>query len=234
MLMNRGRHGTRGGAAVLLIVTVLCLLALWALVWFLILLAAGQLRNTYAQLGTPQQPVWVQFKGNQMRQAASPAHMESAEWVSPRVREWGSTEFAPIDVPSEGLDVGIAVDAVRARLSAYGSDCEAEWEYEKRDETGARWEYVVSMCLETARSPEEAALNEPPRLEKPVLGVETEVGREGGQSTIGVVISLQRDDWGLEEIRRNGEPAQAHVRILDSTGKEVASETGSLEAFGYT
>jgi len=57
MLMSRCRHGTRGGAAVLLIVTVLCLLALWALVWFLILLAAGQLRNEYAQLGTAQQPV---------------------------------------------------------------------------------------------------------------------------------------------------------------------------------
>lgn len=234
MLMNRGRHGTRGGALVLIIVTVLCLLALWALIWFLILLAAGQLRNTYAQLGTAQQPVWVQFKGNRMRQAASAADLETGEWVRPREREWGYTEFAPIDVPSEGMDVGIAVDAVRVGLSVFGSDCDAEWEYEKEDEAGVRWEYVVSTYLETAGSPEEAVLNEPPGLEKPVLEIDTEVGREEGQSTIGVALWLDTDDWGIDGIRRDGRPVEARVRILDSTGKEVASETGSLEDFGYT
>jgi hypothetical protein len=234
MLMNRGRHGTRGGALVLIIVTALCLLALWAVVWFLILLATGQLRNTYAQLGTPQQPVWVQLKGNQMRQAASAADLETAEWASPRERGWGYTAFAPIDVPSEGMDVGIAVDAARVGLVAFGSWYDAEWEYEKRDEAKARWEYMVSAPLETARSPEEAVLNEPPRLEKPVLELDTEVGREEGQSTIGVALWLDTDDWGIEEIRRNGQPVEVQVRILDSTGKEVASETGSLEDFGYT
>jgi len=169
-----------------------------------------------------------------MRQAASPGELEGAQWVSSRVREWDSTGFTPIDLPSEGLDVGMAVDAARVRLSAYGSDCEAEWEYEKRDETGARWEYVVSAYLETARSPEEAVLNEPPGLEKPVLEIDMEAGSEEGQSTIGVALSLDNDDWGIDEIRRNGEPAEARVRILDSTGKEVASQTGSLDDFGYT
>jgi hypothetical protein len=232
--MNRGRHGTRGAAAVLVIATVLCLLALWALVWFLILLASGQFRNTYAQLGTAQQPVWVQFKGNQMRQAGGPADLEGAEWTSPRERGWGYTGFAPIDVSLDGLDVGMVVDAASVGLTVYGSEYEAEWRYEKRDETGARWEYVVSTYLETARSPEEAGLNEPPRLEKPALEIDTEVGREEGQSTIGVALWLDTDDWGIDEILRNGRPVEARVRILDSTGKEVASETGSLEDFGYT
>jgi hypothetical protein len=234
MVMNRGRHGTRGGVPVLLIVTALCLVALWLLVWFLILWVTGQQRNAYVQLGTPQQPVWVQVRGNQMRQAASAADLESAEWVSPRDREWGCSAFAPIDVPSEGMDVGVAVDAARVVVIVFASYCDAEWEYEKRDEEKVRWEYVVSTNLETARSPEEAVLNEPPRLEKPVLEVDAEVGREGGESTIGVSLRLDPGEWGLEEIRRNGRPVEVQVRILDSTGKEVASETGSVEDYGYT
>ena len=235
MLMSRGRHGTRGGAAVLLIVTAVCLLALWAALWLAVLYATGELRGEqYAQLGTPQQPIWVQFKGNQMRQAGGPADLEGAEWVSPREREWGYTGFAPIDVSLDGLDVGMAVDAASVGLTVYGSEYEAEWRYEKRDETGARWEYVVSTYLETARSPEEAALNEPPRLEKPALEIDMQVGSEEGESTIAVALLLDNDDWGIDEILRNGRPAQARVRILDSTGKEVASETGSLEDFGYT
>jgi len=234
MVMNRGRHGTRGGVPVLLIVTGLCLVALWALIWLLILWLTGQVRNAYAQLGTPQQRVWVQFRGNQMRQAASAAELEGAEWESPRDREWGYTAFAPIDVPSEGMDVGIALDAARVGVIAFGSWYDAEWEYETRDEEGVRWEYMVSTSLEPARSPEKAVLGEPPRLGKPVLEVETKVGSEGGQSTIWVAVSPETEDWGLEEIRRNGEPVEVQVRVLDSTGKEVASETGPLEAFGYT
>ena len=101
-VISRGRQGTRVGVAVLLIVTALCLVALWALIWLLILWLTGQVRNAYAQLGTPQQPVWVQFRGNQMRQAASAAELEGAEWESPRERGWGYTRFAPIGVPPEG------------------------------------------------------------------------------------------------------------------------------------
>jgi hypothetical protein len=232
--MIRSRHRVRGGVPVLLIVTALCVVALWALIWLLILWLTGQVRSAYAQLGTPQQPVWVQFRGNQMRHAASAAELEGAEWESPRQRGWGYTAFAPIDVPSEGMDVGIEAEAARVALVAFGSWYDAEWEYETRDEEGVRWEYMVSTPLRPSRSPEEAVLGEPPGLEKPVLEVETEVGREGGQSTIAVAVSLETEDWGLEEIRRNGRPVEVEVRVLDSTGKEVASETGSLEAFGYT
>lgn len=234
MLMNRGRHGTRGAALVLIIVTVLCLLALWAALWFAVLYATGSMRDEYAQLGTAEQPIWVQFKGNRMRQAGSPGELEGAEWTAPTVREWGYTEFAPIDVSLEGLDVGMVVDAASVGLTAYGSEYEAEWRYEKEDETGARWEYAVSTYLETARSPEEAALNEPPRLNEPVLEIDMEAGSEGGQSTIAVALWLDTDDWEIDAVERNGRPAEVHVRILDSAGKEVASETGTLEDFGYT
>jgi hypothetical protein len=68
--MTRRADKANGRVSVLLVVTLLCLLALWAVIWLAILAATGQFRNLYAQVRvSPRDVLWLQFKRNRMRTA---------------------------------------------------------------------------------------------------------------------------------------------------------------------
>jgi hypothetical protein len=229
--MKQREGSARGWVLILAIVVVLCLLGLWALV---ILAATGQFRNLYAQVGTPQQPLWIQVKANRIRHAATPEELANSPWTRATTAAWATVEFPPIDLPLAAFDPGLPLDAAKLRLASFDGDWEAEWQYRKTDQAGVRWDYLVSTGLEAAKSPESAVLNEAPPLGKPTLEVDAEPTGEAGHPAIGVALLLSSEHGDSVDVRRDGRSAEIELRILDREGKVVASERGPLEDFGYT
>jgi hypothetical protein len=57
---------------------------------------------------------------------------------------------------------------------------------------------------------------------------------KSANEALGVGVSVEAGTVHLSDIRKNGKPVDVHVTVLDASGKEVASRTGPLSAFGFS
>lgn len=201
--------------------------------------------------------IFIEFQGDRMRLATSPAQVAKAAWVrassTHRVNLEGDrfidVHFFPqlaFPVPVPGAaSARIALMLRLLRGEAQPSDAErgiaSEFvgfcRVEKKDRAGATWTFVFNTAGPVTSERRWGRDNETrvPHLNSLSLRVETQV--EGRNALIGVRV-LAADGtlppFIVTELLTDGKQAPVHIEVLDSRGAIVHAKDGDLETFGFT
>jgi hypothetical protein len=101
----------------------------------------------------------------------------------------------------------------------------------RTDEQKADWQYVLHFQSEAGDKPENAPAAKVPlrsSFEKLALSVFGKYDK----GALGIRVDCRAGDFWLMDIRKAGKQVAGHLAILDTSGKEVASKTAPLSAFG--
>jgi len=193
-------------------------------VWYLVMAVQGRFREGYARISiSPQKEVWLHFKGDRAQFASTAEGLKGAKWMEPQEAE------RAIALPLEG-EKPQGWEKVEISVEAFSR---AKWRLSRKDAAGAEWTYAVEEWLETGGSPEDCPTLEIPKLEAPKLEVRADPQHEAGKPAIGIGVKVSTEDRELSDIYKNGETVKAQARLLDSTGKVVASIEKPLSEFGF-
>jgi hypothetical protein len=203
--------------------------------------------------------IFVEFRGDRMRLAASAAEVAQATWVpassTHRVNLDGGRFIDVHTFPQLAFPVPVpgttsarialmlrllrgeaqATDAERGIASEFVGFCRVQ----KRDRAGATWAFAFTTAGPVISEKRWGRDNETrvPHLNSLSLGVETQV--EGRRALIGVR-ALAADGpptvppFIVTEVLRDGEPAPVHIEVLDGRGNIVHARDGDLKTFGFT
>jgi len=202
----------------------------------------------YVRIKVSKRNVYVEFRGTEVRVAATAVDLETAKPVPARkpdtgrrTPEWISRSFPAVDLPVSGdqlpagfvnAKAGFTYDRFRG-----GEDNELEQSsvdvklgLSRTDKKGVRWTYWVTESAEPGKAPVSAPVINLPKLIKPTLKVTTE---SEGKRKVGVAIVAKSGELELSDITREGKSVQAHLRVLDRRNKAVVSEKGPLSKYGF-
>jgi len=192
---------------------------------------------------SPEVTLFVQFLEKEMRMATTAERLAQAtpvKAVSDKT-EQGQRQFrfpaVALPVPAEALPAGVT--KVQATFQVLdlgpgagprGSLVFGELAQYRADKAGAEWLYMQRLGLQASATSDKAPEIQLADLEKVSLTVVTKADRE---RKLGIGLRVAAGKSELNDIRKNGQPVEAQIRVLDSAGKEVASEKGPLNKFSF-
>jgi len=199
-------------------------------------------KPTYVRIiVSPESALYVQFEGAEMRIAPTPHGLKDAKAVRGRRQPAGVVEFPAVDLalPPSALPAGVS--KVTSQFRVYGSRggaqpahrsviVLADLELQVKDSKGAVWAYQVRKSATGADAPAEASGMPLPQPKNLTLLVTAQTSTR----RVGAVLRLSAGRTDIDDVRRDGKSVEAQVRILNSSGKAVASAKGPLAKFGTT
>lgn len=203
--------------------------------------------------------IFVEFQGDRMRLATSPAEVADATWIAQSstyrftlggrrfLDTYTFPELAfPVPFPgatSARIKLMLRLlrgkpqpdDAERGIASEFVGFCRVQ----KKDPAGATWTFAFNTAGPVTTERRWGRDNETrvPHLNSLTLGVETKV--EGRTAYIGVR-ALAADDpptvppFIVTEVLEDDKQAPVHIEVLDSDGKIVHAKSGDLKTLGFT
>ena len=190
---------------------------------------------------SPDQCVYVEFREDCLRAATTVKGLDGAQSVAPSTSSRRHLEFPAVEMPV--LSSGAPAGSVKLKASfllmrapkspdgaGQGSYVYAGLSLSRKDESGTLWTYSCGVSSPTAAAAEDAPLIEaadPGKLNLTVVALPE-------RGVINVGLRLAARGAGKCEIRKNGEPVAAKLRVVDGKGVEVASDSGPLQKFGFT
>jgi len=202
---------------------------------------------------SPKRSIYLEFRGNQIRMAFTPADLEAVKPVralkakAARPSRVASDAFPEIDlpVPAYQLPRGFAKAMTRfvhnySRAALYSRDIEdtgQSWSYvdarvglSRTDGKKAAWVYWISEYVEPKEAPVSAPVVKLPSLTSLKLQVTT---KPGEQRKVGVAVTARSGETQLSDITYHGKSVLAHLSILDRNKQAVASDKGPLGKYGF-
>jgi hypothetical protein len=101
----------------------------------------------------------------------------------------------------------------------------------REDEAGAEWSYWCWVGTEAGGRPDSAPALAIPKATS--LSVTVTAAKPKGWS-VPIGVGIMSGELMIIDIKRNGKSTPVTLRISDSSGKAVATQTGDLVKFGFT
>ncbi|MGD0999592.1 MAG: hypothetical protein ABSA67_02730 [Candidatus Brocadiia bacterium] len=174
--------------------------------------------------------VWLEFKGAELRAAASAEGLKTAEPVALRVlanQVAQSSEFS-LPIPSDQLPKGIS--AVKGTFTRFGNRVQGQLGICRTDEQKYIWQCDVRIASSTGNTAVAARTMQLPSLDKIALTVSA----TPSNGKLGVGVRLTAGINQLSGVRKYGKPVLVQVSVTDASGNEVSARKGPLTDFGFS
>jgi hypothetical protein len=174
--------------------------------------------------------IYMEFKGAELRAAASVEGLKTAEPVALRAlgnQAARSPEFT-LPIPADQLPEGIS--AVKGTFTRFGNRIQGQLGICRTDAQKAAWQCDVRVGSEAG---ENAAAAKPisfPKLEKLALTV---TGRPSN-GKLGVGVWLAAGNASVSDLSKDGRPVLVQVSVTDAAGNEAGAKKGPLADFGFS
>jgi len=235
--MLRGNYKQAGSTRFAIVVTLVVLLvwgSIGLMVWYVVRAGLGWVGTGYARIEiAPNSVVWVQVSGSRARLSTTKEGLASAQWQRPTTGDEVGPEMAMLELPLGGEKPEGWERVVVGFESMFDSES-ACWQLTRQGDDGVRWQYTTEEEVRLGGSLEHAPLVRIPAITRITLEAEGEPQLEEGEPAVGVALTLTSRGAELTDVSKDGDSAQARVRVFDENGEMVAEETGSLDDFGFT
>jgi hypothetical protein len=205
---------------------------------------APKVRGDYVRIRvSPKAVVYVQFSGGEMRMATTGAGLKTAKPVKAKRHSSDHSEFGEVTlpVPAQGLPAGFTkvtaqLDFDRTSLPSglFGRGAQRTYVFAtlglcQKDSAGALWTYAMRYSAQPGRSLVEAPEIKVAQLSPLRLEVIAKVARK----RLGAGVHVWSGKVEVDDILKNGKPAEAQMRVLDNRGVAVVAAKGPLAKFGF-
>ena len=191
---------------------------------------------------TPKAVVYVQFSKGEMRMATTGAGLTTAKPVKAKHSSSDYTQFPDVALPVSAESLPAGFTKVTAELS-FDRIPSGAWPFSRarssyvfgtlglcqKDSAGALWTYAMQYNARPDRSLVEAPEIQVAQLSPLRFEVITKVTRK----RVGAGVHVWSGKVEVDDILKNGKPAEAQMRVLDSGGAAVATSKGPLSKFGF-
>jgi hypothetical protein len=201
----------------------------------LALIGAGVLDVTqkagYVRINvSDQSAIWLEFKGAELRAAASAEGLKTVDPVALRAlgnQASESPEFT-LPIPADQLPEGIS--AVKGSFRRFGNIVQGQLGICRTDEQKVVWQCDVRVASSTGATAVAATTMQMPSLKKIALAVSG--APSNGKLGVGVRLTAGSDQ--LSGVRKDGKPVLVQVSVTDAAGNEVGARKGPLTDFGFS
>jgi hypothetical protein len=191
---------------------------------------------------SPKAVVYVQSSQGEMRMATTGAGLRTAKPIKAKRRSSDYTQFPEVTlpVPAEALPAGFTkvtaeLDFDRiSLLGPVGRGVQTTYVFGtlglcQKDKAGATWIYAMRYNAQPGRSLVEAPEIQVAQLSPLRLEVIAKVSRK----RLGAGVHVWSGKTEVDDILKNGKPAEVQMRILDDRGVAVVAAKGPLAKFGF-
>jgi hypothetical protein len=206
---------------------------------FMLTNSAGAQEALYARIIVdPKTTVYVEFKGEEMRMAASVAGLQNANAVKAKSVKRDNINFPVAVLPLATLKAPGAFWAkVKAGLSVLQSDSKTHkvvgnyfLDVEDKNVTSLYYRFsgVAPMVLGNAPAGAPIIFTVP-QPGNATLKITTRIDK----NQVGIALAPMFGKWEIHILTKGRKPS-ATLRVTDSAGKVIANEKGGLDKFGFT
>ncbi|MGO8702849.1 MAG: hypothetical protein ACLQVA_03440 [Candidatus Brocadiia bacterium] len=174
--------------------------------------------------------IWLEFKGTELRAAASAEGLKTAEPVALRAlgnQASESPEFT-LPIPADQLPEGIW--AVKGSFRRFGNMVLGQLGICRTDEQKVVWQCDVRVTSSTGDTAVGAGTMQLPGLEK----ISLNVSAKPSNGKLGVGVHLTASINQVSDVRKYGKPVLVQVSVTDASGNEVGARKGPLTDFGFS